>query len=109
MEAYEQCLQSNVCIDCLAKDVMCRAVCVEMLEPSLCVSFLHGILCMFLCQSVTTVTFDLPGYISLNCLDDFIQELLWEKKIKNSAGEVIEIFRLKVSDQLCILNNRKML
>merc|ERR1711976_609277 len=45
--------------------------------------------------SVTTVTFDLPGYIRLPLLDDFVQELLWEKTILDSTGQTMEIFRMK--------------
>ncbi|GFR93348.1 COBW domain containing [Elysia marginata] len=51
-------------------------------------------------QSVGTITVQIPGSISKCALDDFLQTLLWEKTIKNSTGNIIEILRLKGS--MCI-------
>lgn len=51
-------------------------------------------------QKVATVTLTIPGNVDLNLLDKFLQELLWEKSIKDSAGHVMDVYRVKVSHHL---------
>ncbi|KAK3592137.1 hypothetical protein CHS0354_019425 [Potamilus streckersoni] len=46
-------------------------------------------------QTVSTLTLERKGRIDKVLLDEFLQDLLWEKKIKNSEGQTIEILRLK--------------
>ncbi|XP_071952157.1 zinc-regulated GTPase metalloprotein activator 1-like isoform X2 [Antedon mediterranea] len=46
-------------------------------------------------QSVTTVTFTVQGSINSEDLDNFIQNLIWEKNVKNATGDVMQILRLK--------------
>ncbi|XP_014668249.1 PREDICTED: COBW domain-containing protein 1-like isoform X2 [Priapulus caudatus] len=46
-------------------------------------------------KDVTTVTFDVDGDVSEKQLDSFLEELLWEKTVKNAAGASMDILRLK--------------
>lgn len=46
-------------------------------------------------QSVGTITLEVPGNMDKSALDDFLQNLLWEKTVKDSVGNVIEVLRLK--------------
>ncbi|XP_030628167.1 zinc-regulated GTPase metalloprotein activator 1 [Chanos chanos] len=46
-------------------------------------------------KSILTVTFEVPGSISEDRLNDFIQNLLWEKTFKNKAGLAMHVIRLK--------------
>lgn len=46
-------------------------------------------------KTITTVTFDLPGYLEKLLVDEFLQNLLWEKNICHPNGTPMEIFRLK--------------
>ena len=48
-------------------------------------------------QTVTTVTFEAPGYVDLQALDKFFQDLLWEKTIQNRQQKKMDVFRLKVT------------
>ncbi len=48
-------------------------------------------------QTVTTVTFEVPGYVDLQALDKFFQDLLWEKTIQNRHQKKMDVFRLKVT------------
>ncbi|XP_033108620.1 COBW domain-containing protein 1-like isoform X2 [Anneissia japonica] len=52
-------------------------------------------------QSVTTVTFTTEGSVTSGDLDTYIQNLIWEKDVKNSSGEVMEILRLKFICRWC--------
>ncbi|XP_046581216.1 COBW domain-containing protein 1-like [Haliotis rubra] len=54
-------------------------------------------------KSVRTVTVEVEGELSQSALEDFMQNLLWEKLVKTSQGDVTEILRLKgvVSIQGC--------
>lgn len=51
-------------------------------------------------QKVATVTLNIPGSVDLNLLDKFLQELLWEKSITDSAGHVMDVYRVKVGHPL---------
>lgn len=46
-------------------------------------------------QSIVTVTFEVPGSAKEECLNVFIQNLLWEKNVKNKDGHCMEVIRLK--------------
>uniref|UniRef100_F7E231 CobW C-terminal domain-containing protein n=1 Tax=Ornithorhynchus anatinus TaxID=9258 RepID=F7E231_ORNAN len=46
-------------------------------------------------MSIVTVTFEVPGNSSEENLNVFIQNLLWEKNVKNKDGCSMEIIRLK--------------
>ncbi|XP_063129697.1 zinc-regulated GTPase metalloprotein activator 1 isoform X2 [Rattus norvegicus] len=46
-------------------------------------------------QSIVTVTFDVPGSAEEESLNVFIQNLLWEKNVKNKDGRCMEVIRLK--------------
>ncbi|CAD5112271.1 DgyrCDS1500 [Dimorphilus gyrociliatus] len=44
---------------------------------------------------VTTATFETGGYINIEKLESFFNDLLWEKNYKDSSGNIIEIYRMK--------------
>ncbi|XP_035698943.1 COBW domain-containing protein 1-like [Branchiostoma floridae] len=46
-------------------------------------------------QSVSTVTVELSGDMDRETFEIFLQDLLWEKSIKNTKGETMDILRLK--------------
>lgn len=46
-------------------------------------------------KSIGTVTLEIDRYCPKAVLDQFLQDLLWEKKIVDSSANVIEIIRLK--------------
>ncbi|XP_066567301.1 zinc-regulated GTPase metalloprotein activator 1 [Amia ocellicauda] len=46
-------------------------------------------------KSILTVTFEVPGSVSEECLNLYIQNILWEKTVKNKAGVLMKIIRLK--------------
>uniref|UniRef100_A0ABK0LU08 Zn regulated GTPase metalloprotein activator 1A n=1 Tax=Rattus norvegicus TaxID=10116 RepID=A0ABK0LU08_RAT len=46
-------------------------------------------------KSIVTVTFDVPGSAEEESLNVFIQNLLWEKNVKNKDGRCMEVIRLK--------------
>ncbi|XP_067677453.1 zinc-regulated GTPase metalloprotein activator 1-like [Haliotis asinina] len=46
-------------------------------------------------KSVRTVTVEVEGDLLQSALEDFMQNLLWEKQVKTSQGDVTEILRLK--------------
>ncbi|XP_019645792.1 PREDICTED: COBW domain-containing protein 1-like isoform X1 [Branchiostoma belcheri] len=46
-------------------------------------------------QSVSTVTVELSGDMDRDMFENFLQDLLWEKSIKNTKGETMDILRLK--------------
>uniref|UniRef100_A0A672RMD7 COBW domain containing n=1 Tax=Sinocyclocheilus grahami TaxID=75366 RepID=A0A672RMD7_SINGR len=46
-------------------------------------------------QSMLTITFEVPGSVSEDLLNIFIQNLLWEKTFKNKAGLAMIVIRLK--------------
>ncbi|TRY58680.1 hypothetical protein DNTS_028452 [Danionella cerebrum] len=46
-------------------------------------------------QSMRTVTFEVPGSVSEDLINIFIQNLLWEKMFKNKAGVSMTVIRLK--------------
>ncbi|XP_066499433.1 zinc-regulated GTPase metalloprotein activator 1 [Hoplias malabaricus] len=46
-------------------------------------------------KNILTVTFEVPGNVSEDHLNVFIQELLWEKMFKNKAGLAMNVIRLK--------------
>ncbi|XP_048855834.1 COBW domain containing [Brienomyrus brachyistius] len=46
-------------------------------------------------KTILTVTFEVPGSISEDDLNVFVQNLLWEKSYKNNAGLVMNVIRLK--------------
>ncbi|MGH0182757.1 UNVERIFIED_CONTAM: hypothetical protein FKN15_010668 [Acipenser sinensis] len=46
-------------------------------------------------QSIITVTFEVPGSISEERLNVFIQNLLWEKNVKDKTGSEMNVIRLK--------------
>ncbi|XP_056319425.1 zinc-regulated GTPase metalloprotein activator 1 [Danio aesculapii] len=46
-------------------------------------------------KSMLTITFEVPGSVSEDLLNIFIQELLWEKTFKNKAGLPMTVIRLK--------------
>uniref|UniRef100_A0A8C1N5N5 COBW domain containing n=1 Tax=Cyprinus carpio TaxID=7962 RepID=A0A8C1N5N5_CYPCA len=45
--------------------------------------------------SMLTITFEVPGSLSEDLLNIFIQNLLWEKTLKNKAGLPMAVIRLK--------------
>ncbi|KAM4746475.1 zinc-regulated GTPase metalloprotein activator 1 isoform 1-T3 [Anableps anableps] len=46
-------------------------------------------------KSILTVTFETTGDLCEDALNTFIQDLLWEKKFCNKAGEPMSVIRLK--------------
>ncbi|XP_053727877.1 zinc-regulated GTPase metalloprotein activator 1 [Synchiropus splendidus] len=46
-------------------------------------------------KSILTVTFETAGDLSEDALNNFIQDLLWEKTLKNQAGQPMTVIRLK--------------
>ncbi|XP_069784032.1 zinc-regulated GTPase metalloprotein activator 1 isoform X1 [Narcine bancroftii] len=46
-------------------------------------------------KSIVTVTFEVSGTILEEDLNLYIQNLLWEKQLKNNSGNTMEIIRLK--------------
>uniref|UniRef100_A0A673UZR8 CobW/HypB/UreG nucleotide-binding domain-containing protein n=2 Tax=Suricata suricatta TaxID=37032 RepID=A0A673UZR8_SURSU len=46
-------------------------------------------------QSILTVTFEVPGNAKEESLNVFIQNLLWEKNVRNKDGDCMEVIRLK--------------
>lgn len=46
-------------------------------------------------KSIITVTFEIPGTIFEEDLNIYLQNLLWEKHLKNKSGNTMEIIRLK--------------
>ncbi|XP_035877614.1 COBW domain-containing protein 3 isoform X3 [Phyllostomus discolor] len=46
-------------------------------------------------QSIITVTFEVPGNAKEENLNVFIQNLLWEKDVRNKDGDCMEVIRLK--------------
>uniref|UniRef100_A0A671PJK8 COBW domain-containing protein 1-like n=1 Tax=Sinocyclocheilus anshuiensis TaxID=1608454 RepID=A0A671PJK8_9TELE len=46
-------------------------------------------------SSMLTITFEVPGSVSEDLLNIFIQNLLWEKTFKNEAGLPMAVIRLK--------------
>ncbi|XP_035235843.1 COBW domain containing [Anguilla anguilla] len=46
-------------------------------------------------KSILTVTFEVPGTVSEDVLNIYIQNLLWEKTFKNTAGQPMHVIRLK--------------
>ncbi|XP_051002231.1 COBW domain-containing protein 1 isoform X1 [Acomys russatus] len=46
-------------------------------------------------QSIVTITFEVPGSAKEENLNVFIQNLLWEKDVKNKDGCCMEVIRLK--------------
>ncbi|KAK6188345.1 hypothetical protein SNE40_004535 [Patella caerulea] len=46
-------------------------------------------------QTIRTVTIDTQGSMCKNYFENFLQNLLWEKNIKNCKNQVTEILRLK--------------
>lgn len=46
-------------------------------------------------KSILTVTFEVTGDLYEDTLNTFIQDLLWEKKFCNKAGEPMSVIRLK--------------
>ncbi|XP_016389507.1 zinc-regulated GTPase metalloprotein activator 1 [Sinocyclocheilus rhinocerous] len=46
-------------------------------------------------KSMLTITFEVPGSVSEDLLNIFIQNLLWEKTFKNEAGLPMAVIRLK--------------
>ncbi|XP_054034406.1 zinc-regulated GTPase metalloprotein activator 1A isoform X2 [Dryobates pubescens] len=46
-------------------------------------------------KGITTVTFEVPGNIREENLNTFIQNLLWEKNMKDKAGCTMDVIRLK--------------
>ena len=60
---------------------------------------------MFLFQSVTSVTIDVPGDVLLSRVKLFLQRLLWEDLITNSEGKVLDVWRLKVTLEMLILHS----
>ncbi|XP_006863896.1 PREDICTED: putative COBW domain-containing protein 7-like [Chrysochloris asiatica] len=46
-------------------------------------------------QNIMTVTFEVPGNAKEESLNVFVQDLLWEKSVKDKAGQCMEIIRLK--------------
>ncbi|XP_072695261.1 zinc-regulated GTPase metalloprotein activator 1B isoform X2 [Canis lupus baileyi] len=46
-------------------------------------------------QSIITVTFEVPGNAKEESLNVFIQNLLWEKNIRNKDDDCMEVIRLK--------------
>merc|ERR1712218_73394 len=46
-------------------------------------------------RTVGTVTLSIQQELDCKLMDTFLQDLLWEKKIKNLQSQTMEIFRLK--------------
>ncbi|CAK7300678.1 zinc-regulated GTPase metalloprotein activator 1B isoform X2 [Vulpes vulpes] len=46
-------------------------------------------------QSIITVTFEVPGNAKEESLNIFIQNLLWEKNVRNKDDDCMEVIRLK--------------
>ncbi|KAM9642061.1 zinc-regulated GTPase metalloprotein activator 1B isoform 8-T9 [Trichechus inunguis] len=46
-------------------------------------------------QNIITVTFEAPGNAKEESLNVFIQNLLWEKNVRNKDGHCMEVIRLK--------------
>lgn len=46
-------------------------------------------------KSILTVTFEVPGDVSEDKLNLFVQDLLWEKSLKNTQGSPMHVIRLK--------------
>nr|XP_057925539.1 zinc-regulated GTPase metalloprotein activator 1 isoform X2 [Doryrhamphus excisus] len=46
-------------------------------------------------KSIVTVTFEVVGSLSEDALNVFIQDLLWEKTLKNKEGQPMTVIRLK--------------
>ncbi|XP_023395210.1 zinc-regulated GTPase metalloprotein activator 1B isoform X2 [Loxodonta africana] len=46
-------------------------------------------------QNIITVTFEVPGNAKEESLNVFIQNLLWEKNVRNKDGHCMEVVRLK--------------
>ncbi|GLD54115.1 COBW domain-containing protein 1-like protein [Lates japonicus] len=46
-------------------------------------------------KSILTVTFEVAGDLSEDALNVFIQDLLWEKMLKNKEGQPMTVIRLK--------------
>uniref|UniRef100_A0A8C9AZ09 CobW C-terminal domain-containing protein n=1 Tax=Prolemur simus TaxID=1328070 RepID=A0A8C9AZ09_PROSS len=46
-------------------------------------------------QSIVTITFEVPGNAKEESLNVFIQNLLWEKNVRNKDGRSMEVIRLK--------------
>ncbi|XP_031553938.1 COBW domain-containing protein 1-like [Actinia tenebrosa] len=46
-------------------------------------------------QSVTTITLEMHGEVTVDLLDTWLQDLLWEKSIKSKTGTAMEILRFK--------------
>ncbi|XP_053558509.1 zinc-regulated GTPase metalloprotein activator 1 [Bombina bombina] len=46
-------------------------------------------------KSIVTATFEVAGSVIEESLNLFIQNLLWEKNVKNNSGEPMDIIRLK--------------
>uniref|UniRef100_A0A671EA44 CobW C-terminal domain-containing protein n=1 Tax=Rhinolophus ferrumequinum TaxID=59479 RepID=A0A671EA44_RHIFE len=46
-------------------------------------------------QSIVTVTFEVPGNAKEESLNVFIQNLLWEKNVRNKEDNCMEVIRLK--------------
>jgi hypothetical protein len=53
----------------------------------------------FVCfdQSVRSVTLEIDEPLTNDIVDNYMQQLLWEKKAINPDGSVADIFRLKVN------------
>eukprot|EP00069_Balaena_mysticetus_P001245 bmy_03772T0 len=47
-------------------------------------------------QSIVTVTFEVPGNAKEESLNVYIQNLLWEKNVRNRDDDCMEVIRLKV-------------
>ncbi|XP_066195766.1 zinc-regulated GTPase metalloprotein activator 1A-like isoform X3 [Sylvia atricapilla] len=47
-------------------------------------------------KAIITVTFEVPGNIREENLNLFIQNLLWEKNVKDKAGYTMDVIRLKL-------------
>ncbi|NXU56078.1 CBWD1 protein, partial [Turnix velox] len=48
-------------------------------------------------KGITTVTFEIPGSIKEENLNLFVQNLLWEKNVKDKTGRTMDVIRLKAS------------
>nr|XP_027795939.1 COBW domain-containing protein 2 isoform X1 [Marmota flaviventris] len=46
-------------------------------------------------QSIVTITFEVPGNAKEDSLNIFIQNLLWEKNVRNKDNRCMEVIRLK--------------
>ncbi|EHA98877.1 COBW domain-containing protein 2 [Heterocephalus glaber] len=46
-------------------------------------------------QAIVTITFEVPGNVKEESLNVFIQNLLWEKNVRNKDGHCMEVTRLK--------------